>query len=102
MNNGMRKYKKEIESLVAWCKDIYLFVNSRKMKELVIDFWKQGGVHAPACTSSVDITLYSALFSFAQPVVFIYGMICPENMSNKLCHSISVHVTIINITTTPD
>lgn len=35
------------------------------------------------------------IFSFAQTDVLMYGAICLDNMQNKVCHRIFVHVAII-------
>eukprot|EP00061_Rhincodon_typus_P007358 g28974.t1 len=51
----LTKYRKEIDSLVAWCKDDNLSLNVSKTKELVIDFRKQCGGHAPACINSAKM-----------------------------------------------
>eukprot|EP00061_Rhincodon_typus_P016267 g44387.t1 len=40
-NNDETDHRKEIDSLVTWCKDNNLSLNVSKMKELVINFRKQ-------------------------------------------------------------
>ncbi|XP_051868388.1 uncharacterized protein LOC127568547 [Pristis pectinata] len=50
-NSDESEYRKEIESLVEWCHDN----NVNKTKELVIDFRKGGGVHAPVYISGAEV-----------------------------------------------
>ena len=46
-NNDETEYRNEIENLVNWCGDNNLSLNVNKMKEIVIDFRKRKGEHAP-------------------------------------------------------
>eukprot|EP00061_Rhincodon_typus_P016855 g45284.t1 len=46
-NNDESKCRREIVSLVAWCNENNLSLNVSKSKELIIDFRKKGGEHAP-------------------------------------------------------
>eukprot|EP00061_Rhincodon_typus_P007899 g30036.t1 len=46
-NNDESKHRREIEGLVTWCNESNLSVNVSKTKELIIDFRKKGGEHAP-------------------------------------------------------
>ena len=46
-NNDETEYRNEIEHLVNWCGDNNLSLNVNKMKEIVIDFRKREGEHAP-------------------------------------------------------
>eukprot|EP00061_Rhincodon_typus_P007540 g29328.t1 len=47
----------EIDCLAAWCKDNTVSINISKMKELVIDFRKQSGGHAPVCVNGADLEM---------------------------------------------
>eukprot|EP00061_Rhincodon_typus_P008345 g30868.t1 len=46
---------KEIDSLVAWCKDNNLSLNVSKTKELAIHFRKQSGEHTPDSINSAEV-----------------------------------------------
>eukprot|EP00061_Rhincodon_typus_P008820 g31767.t1 len=46
-NNDESKYGREIEGLVTWCNENNLSLNISKTRELIIDFRKKGGEHAP-------------------------------------------------------
>eukprot|EP00061_Rhincodon_typus_P014559 g41645.t1 len=57
LNNDEPEYRKEIEHLVAWCKVNTLSVNVSKTKQLVIDFRKQGGGHAPIYINGAEVEM---------------------------------------------
>eukprot|EP00061_Rhincodon_typus_P004168 g21893.t1 len=46
-NDNESEYRKEIVGLVSWCNDNNLSLNVSKTKELIIDFSKKRGEHAP-------------------------------------------------------
>ena len=46
-NNDETEYRNEIENLVNWCSNNNLSLNVNTMKEIVIDFRKHKGEHAP-------------------------------------------------------
>ena len=46
-NNGETEYRNEIEILVNWCGNNNLSLTVNKTKEIVIDFRKHKGEHAP-------------------------------------------------------
>ena len=46
-NNDETEYRNEIENLVNWCSNNNLSLNVNKKKEIVIDFRKRRGEHAP-------------------------------------------------------
>ena len=46
-NNDETEYRKEIENLVNWCGNNNLSLNVNKTKEIVINFRKRSGEHAP-------------------------------------------------------
>lgn len=41
--------------MVFWCQDGILSLNVSKVKELVINFRKQGDVHVPVCISGAEV-----------------------------------------------
>eukprot|EP00061_Rhincodon_typus_P001348 g14536.t1 len=46
-NDDESKYRREIEDFVTWRNENNLSLNIGKTKELIIDFRKKGGEHAP-------------------------------------------------------
>ena len=46
-NDDETEYRNEIENLVNWCGNNNLSLNVSKTKEIVIDFRKRKGEHAP-------------------------------------------------------
>lgn len=75
-NNDDMEYRSEIESLVVWYQDNCLSFNVRTMKEIVIDFSKQCGVHILVCINGfekeiVEISIprckYQQHFDLVQP-----------------------------------
>eukprot|EP00061_Rhincodon_typus_P010609 g35035.t1 len=54
-NKDKTEYTKEIMCLAAWCKDNNLSINVSKMEELVIDFRKWSGGHAPVCIDGAEV-----------------------------------------------
>lgn len=50
------EYRKEIKSLVKWCRDNN-FSNVSKYKELVIDFRKWDRVQSAVCIRGVDVEM---------------------------------------------
>ena len=46
-NNDESEYRREVENLVEWCKENNLSLNVGKTKELIVDFRKTRGEHAP-------------------------------------------------------
>eukprot|EP00061_Rhincodon_typus_P010304 g34495.t1 len=54
-NNDEIKYRREIEGLVIWCSENNLSVNVSKTKELIIDFRKKGGEHAPTYVNRTEV-----------------------------------------------
>ena len=55
-NNEEMEYRKVIENLVNWCDD-NLFLNVNKMKEIVIDFRKHNGGHAPVYINGDEVEM---------------------------------------------
>lgn len=53
LNNG--ENRKVMENLVKWCQDNNLSLNFSKMKELVIDFRKQSGVHSLVSINGAEV-----------------------------------------------
>lgn len=39
-NNDEAKYKSEVQHLASWCHSNNLALNTKKTKEIVVDFWK--------------------------------------------------------------
>lgn len=48
-------YRSEIERLVAWSSKNYLYLNTLKAKELVMDFWRNATKPAPFVISGVCV-----------------------------------------------
>eukprot|EP00061_Rhincodon_typus_P002287 g17087.t1 len=49
------KYRREIEGLVTWCNENNLSLNVGKTKELIIDFRKKVGQHAPIFINGTEV-----------------------------------------------
>eukprot|EP00061_Rhincodon_typus_P005083 g24139.t1 len=60
-NNDETECRKEIEFLVALYKDNNLSLNISKMKELVIDFWKKVGGHAPVYINRAEVEIVESV-----------------------------------------
>jgi len=56
-NNDETQSRKEIENLVNWCVDNNLSLKVNKTKEIVIDFTKNSGRHAPVYINSVEVEM---------------------------------------------
>eukprot|EP00061_Rhincodon_typus_P014796 g42087.t1 len=54
-NNNESNYRWEIEGLVTWCNENNLSLNIGKTKELIIDFIKKGGEHAPIYINGTEV-----------------------------------------------
>eukprot|EP00061_Rhincodon_typus_P007721 g29706.t1 len=54
-NNDKSKYRRETEGLVMWCNENNLSVNVGKSKELIIEFRKKGGEHAPIYINGTEV-----------------------------------------------
>ena len=54
-NNDETEYRKEIENLVNWCDDNNLSLHVSKTKEIIIDFGKHSGGHAPIYISGDEM-----------------------------------------------
>lgn len=39
-NNSEAPYREVVQTLAVWCSDNHLNLNTRKTKEIIIDFWK--------------------------------------------------------------
>eukprot|EP00061_Rhincodon_typus_P012627 g38483.t1 len=72
-NNDETERRKEIECLVAWCKDNNLSLNVSKMKELVIDFRTQGGGYTPIYINGAEVEMVGS--------VKFLGMTIANNLS---------------------
>eukprot|EP00061_Rhincodon_typus_P005771 g25683.t1 len=57
----MSEYRKEIECLVKWRKDNNLSLDVSQTKELVIDFRKQGGRHAPIYINGTEVEMVESV-----------------------------------------
>eukprot|EP00061_Rhincodon_typus_P010074 g34084.t1 len=76
-DNNETEYKKNIECLAVQCKETNLSINVSKTKELVSDFRKQSGGHAPVCSNGAE--------EMAKSVRFLGGM-----TTNNLSWSIHI------------
>ena len=54
-NNDETEYRNEIENLVNWCGNNNLSLNANKMKEILIDFRKRKGEHAPVYINGDEV-----------------------------------------------
>eukprot|EP00061_Rhincodon_typus_P015824 g43724.t1 len=54
-NNEESKYRREIQGLVTWYNENNLSLNISKTKELIIDFRKKGGAHAPIYINGIEV-----------------------------------------------
>eukprot|EP00061_Rhincodon_typus_P001952 g16236.t1 len=54
-NNAESKYRRKIEGLVTWCKENNLSLKISKTKELIINFRKKGGEHAPIYINGIEV-----------------------------------------------
>ena len=54
-NNIETEYRNETENLVNWCSDNKLSLNVNKTKEIVIDFRKRSGEHAPVYINGDEV-----------------------------------------------
>ena len=54
-NNDETEYRKEKENLVKWCDNNNLSLNVNNTKEIVIDFRKRRGEHAPVYTNRDEV-----------------------------------------------
>eukprot|EP00061_Rhincodon_typus_P011482 g36526.t1 len=52
-NNNESNYRREMEGLMTWCNGNNLFLN--KTKELITDFRKKGGEHAPIYINGIEV-----------------------------------------------
>ena len=57
-NNDETEYRNEIENLVNWCGNNNLSLNVNKMKEMVIDFRKCKGEHAPVYINGDEVETF--------------------------------------------
>ena len=46
-DNDESAYREEVQHLAEWCTDNNLALNTKKTKELIVDFRKKGGTHTP-------------------------------------------------------
>ena len=56
-NNDETEYRNERESLVNWCDDNNLSLNVSETKEMIIDFRKRSGRHAPVYINSEEVEM---------------------------------------------
>ena len=56
-NNDETEYRNEIENLVNWCGDNNFSLNVNKTKEIVIDFRKCKGEHAPVDINGDEVEM---------------------------------------------
>eukprot|EP00061_Rhincodon_typus_P012424 g38150.t1 len=54
-NNDKSEYRRKIEGLVTWCNENNLSLKVSKAKELIIDFQKKGGEHAPIYINRAEV-----------------------------------------------
>eukprot|EP00061_Rhincodon_typus_P002848 g18640.t1 len=54
-NGDESKYRREIEGMVTWCNENNPSLNISKTKELIIDFGKKGGEHAPININGTEV-----------------------------------------------
>eukprot|EP00061_Rhincodon_typus_P010870 g35477.t1 len=54
-NNDKSKYRREIDALVTWSNENNLSLNVGKTKELITDFRKKGGEHAPIHIEGTEV-----------------------------------------------
>eukprot|EP00061_Rhincodon_typus_P001080 g13662.t1 len=54
-NIDKSKYRREIEGLVTRCSENNLSLNISETKELIIDFRKKGGEHAPIYINGTEV-----------------------------------------------
>ncbi|KAG5852656.1 hypothetical protein ANANG_G00064880 [Anguilla anguilla] len=55
-NNDETAYREEVQHLAAWCADNNLALNTKKTKELIVDFRKtKGGTHKPICIDGTEV-----------------------------------------------
>eukprot|EP00061_Rhincodon_typus_P002117 g16659.t1 len=72
-NNDKSKYRSEIEGLVTWCNENNLPLNVGKTKELIIDFRKKGGEHAPVFITGTEVERVKS--------IKFLGVTIPDNLS---------------------
>ncbi|KAF0039088.1 hypothetical protein F2P81_009572 [Scophthalmus maximus] len=54
-NNDESAYREEVWHLAEWCADNNLALNTKKTKELIVDFRKKGGTHTPIRINGTDV-----------------------------------------------
>eukprot|EP00061_Rhincodon_typus_P003914 g21288.t1 len=54
-NNDESRYRREIERCVTWCNENNLYLIVSKTKELIVDFRKKGGEHAPIYINGTEV-----------------------------------------------
>lgn len=60
-NNDELAYREEVQHLAAWCADNNLALNSKKTKELIVDFRKsRGGTHTPIHINGTEVERVSS------------------------------------------
>ena len=64
-NNDEAAYRKEVQNLTTWCTDNNLFLNTKKIKEIIVDFrTKKKTTHSPAHINSEAVEPVSASSSW--------------------------------------
>ena len=54
-NNDESAYREEVKHLAEWCASNNLDLNTKKTKELIVDFRKNGGTHTPIHINGTEV-----------------------------------------------
>ena len=55
-NNDESAYREEVQHLAEWCANNNLALNTKKTKELIVDFRRtKGGAHTPICINGTEV-----------------------------------------------
>eukprot|EP00061_Rhincodon_typus_P011902 g37268.t1 len=92
-NNDETQHKEEIEGLVSWCKDNNLSLNDGKTKEMIIDFRKKGGGHAPIYISGAEVDRVEIIKFLGKAFMASHGN-CSAQNHNKLQRVVNIAQTI--------
>ena len=54
-DNDESAYREEVQHLAEWCSDNNLALNTKKTKELIVDFRKKAGTHIPIHINGMEV-----------------------------------------------
>ena len=54
-DNDEAAYREEVQHLAEWCADNNLALNTKKTKELIVDFRKKDGTHTPIRINGTEV-----------------------------------------------